>query len=63
MDRKLACWTAACVCRDESERDPARRLAWLQQAERWLALAREADGSAVVVVDGRDDMMALAPLE
>jgi hypothetical protein len=63
MDRKLACWTAACVCRDESERDPARRLAWLQQAEKWLALAREADEPAVVVVERRDDMMAFAPFE
>jgi hypothetical protein len=63
MNRKLACWTAASVCREEAERDPARRLAWLQRAEQWLAFAQEAGGSAVIVVEGRTDNAAITRFE
>ncbi|MGJ4943090.1 hypothetical protein ACQR1W_21100 [Bradyrhizobium sp. HKCCYLS1011] len=39
--------TAATNCREEAERDPSRRTLWLQEAERWTALARESVVAAI----------------
>ena len=47
MDRRSACLTAATSCREEAERDPSRRTLWLQEAERWTALARESVVAAI----------------
>jgi hypothetical protein len=51
MDRKSACLAAASSCREEAERDPARRDLWLQQASKWMALAGEHAGHALIVCD------------
>ncbi|WP_257170164.1 hypothetical protein [Bradyrhizobium sp. SRS-191] len=42
---------AASSCREEAERDPARRDLWLQQASKWMALAGEQAGHALIVCD------------
>ncbi|WP_456711241.1 hypothetical protein [Bradyrhizobium sp. USDA 4353] len=42
---------AASSCREEAERDPARRELWLQQASKWMALASEQAGHALIVCD------------
>ncbi|CCD98497.1 hypothetical protein [Bradyrhizobium sp. STM 3809] len=42
---------AASSCREEAERDPARRDLWLQQASKWMALAAEQAGHALIVCD------------
>jgi hypothetical protein len=51
MNRKLACIAAASSCREEAERDPARRELWLQQASKWMALAGEQAGHALIVCE------------
>lgn len=51
MDRRSACMTAALSCREEAERDPARRDQWLQQASRWMALAGEQAGHALIICE------------
>ena len=48
MDRKSACLAAAMSCREEAERDPARRDLWLLQASKWTALAGEQAGHALI---------------
>ncbi|CAL75465.1 hypothetical protein BRADO1585 [Bradyrhizobium sp. ORS 278] len=42
---------AASSCREEAERDPARRDLWLQQASKWTTLAGEQAGHALIVCD------------
>ncbi|MFC5321801.1 hypothetical protein [Bradyrhizobium oligotrophicum] len=51
MDRKSACMAAALSCREEAERDPARRDLWLEQASKWTALAGEQAGHALIVCE------------
>ncbi|MGJ4916411.1 hypothetical protein ACQR10_18565 [Bradyrhizobium sp. HKCCYLRH2060] len=43
--------TAASSCREEAERDPARRDQWLQQASKWMALAAEQAEHALIVCE------------
>jgi len=42
---------AASSCREEAERDPERRDLWLQQASKWMALAGEQAGQALIVCE------------
>ncbi|ABQ38379.1 hypothetical protein BBta_6469 [Bradyrhizobium sp. BTAi1] len=42
---------AAMSCREEAERDPARRDLWLLQASKWTALAGEQAGHALIVCE------------
>ncbi|CCD90628.1 conserved hypothetical protein [Bradyrhizobium sp. ORS 375] len=42
---------AASSCREEAERDPARRHLWLQEASKWAALAGEQAGHALIVCE------------
>ncbi|UFZ07737.1 hypothetical protein LQG66_16130 [Bradyrhizobium ontarionense] len=42
---------AASSCREEAERDPARRDLWLQEASKWTALAHERAGHAVITCE------------
>ncbi|BAM91927.1 hypothetical protein S58_59500 [Bradyrhizobium oligotrophicum S58] len=42
---------AALSCREEAERDPARRDLWLEQASKWTALAGEQAGHALIVCE------------
>lgn len=51
MDRKSACLAAASSCREEAERDPARRHLWLQEASKWAALACEQTGHTLIVCE------------
>ncbi|GLH86270.1 hypothetical protein SSBR45R_37300 [Bradyrhizobium sp. SSBR45R] len=46
--------TAASSCREEAERDPARRELWLREASKWAALACEHAGRALIVCDTAD---------
>ncbi|MGJ4928960.1 hypothetical protein ACQR1I_05325 [Bradyrhizobium sp. HKCCYLS2038] len=43
--------TAAASCREEAERDSARRDLWLEQASRWMALASEQAQHALIVCE------------
>lgn len=63
MDRRSACAIAASACREEAERDPVRRHAWMLQAEKWLAIGCEAYRPVRIVVEcqtveWRDDVSA-----
>jgi NAD(P)H-dependent flavin oxidoreductase YrpB (nitropropane dioxygenase family) len=51
MDRKTACLAAATSCREEAERDLARRDLWLQEASKWTALAHERAGHALIICE------------
>ncbi|MGJ5179147.1 hypothetical protein ACQR16_13800 [Bradyrhizobium oligotrophicum] len=50
--------TAASSCREEAERDPARRELWLREASKWTALAGEHAGRALIVCETADVAVA-----